>query len=62
MYLCQTLDPNNPKLCLAWVEQSNFISELSQLTYADTNVILGYTAALFALAWVWKRVSLFASR
>lgn len=62
MYVCKTIDPTNPKLCLEWVQQSNFIAELSQLTYADTNIILGYTASMFALAWIWKRLSLQASR
>lgn len=62
MYYCQVIDPTNPKLCLEWVKLNPFWVELSQLTYADTNVILGYTASIFATAWVWKRLSLNASR
>ena len=43
--------------CTQWVEQANFIAELSQLSYSDTNVILSLTATLFATAWVWSLLS-----
>lgn len=62
MYYCKTPDPSNTKLCLEWVQINPFWVELSQLTYYDTNVIIGYTASIFATAWLWKRLSLHASR
>lgn len=43
--------------CLEWVPVSNFIVELSSMTYQDANVLLSQTAALFALAWVWRLLS-----
>jgi len=43
--------------CLQWVEQSNFITELSMLSYSDVNMLLSKTAALFALAWVCRLLS-----
>lgn len=55
-------DANGYYPCLQWVAQSNFIVELSQLTYYDSNILLSYTIVLFASAWAWRRVSLHASR
>lgn len=60
-YVCQTIRPVTNQ-CTAWVEQANFITELSQLSYADSALLLSLTAALFATAWMWKRLSLHASR
>lgn len=51
--------------CKTWVlvnDTPNFIVELSKLTYADSNLLLSYYIALFASAWVWKRISLHANR
>lgn len=51
--------------CLEWIvyaPQSNFIIELSQLSYDQTYIILSYTAALFAAAWTMKHLSLTARK
>lgn len=64
-YVCTELAPTvngGYVACKHWVVQSNFINELSRLTYQDTNVLLSYTALLFATAWLYKRLSLNASR
>lgn len=61
-YVCKTLVQN---VCVEWTQTqatSSVLSDLSSLTYADTTVLLGYTASLFASAWLWKRLSLVASR
>lgn len=54
MYYCKNLHNN---VCLEWVQQSNFITELSSLTYQEANVLLSQTVALWALAWVWRLLS-----
>lgn len=48
--------------CDLWLEQSNFLVELSMLSYSDINQLLALTAANFALAWVFKKLSLFTSQ
>lgn len=53
-YVCQRIENNT---CVQWVEQSNFITELSMLSYSDINLLLSYTAALFALAWAHRLLS-----
>jgi len=53
-YVCQAIQNN---ICVEWVAQSNFITELSMLSYADANQLLSYTVANFALAWVWRHLS-----
>ena len=45
--------------CDLWLEQSNFLIELSMLSYSDINQLLALTAANFALAWVFKKLSHF---
>ena len=55
-YVCQTIDTATNQ-CTQWIEQANFIPELSQLSYSDTNQLLSLTAALFACAWVWSLLS-----
>lgn len=59
-YVCLAIDELNN--CTQWVEQSNFINELSQLTYQQSNELLTWTVAIFAAAWMWKRLSLTALR
>ena len=60
-YVCQV--PNEvTKQCDLWLEQSNFLIELSMLTYSDINQLLALTAANFALAWVFKKLSHFTSQ
>lgn len=59
VYVCAQLDAN---VCTQWVAQTNFFTELSILSYDDANVLLSYTALLFATAWLYKRLSLYASR
>lgn len=57
-YVCQV--PNLvTNQCDLWLEQSNFLIELSKLTYSDINQLLALTAANFALAWVFKKLSHF---
>lgn len=58
-YVCRQLDANT---CTEWVAQTGFLTELSTLSYNDINVLLSYTALLFATAWLYKRLSLYASR
>lgn len=48
--------------CDLWLEQSNFLVELSMLSYSDINQLLALTAANFALAWVFKKLSHFTSQ
>jgi len=60
MYACNVLDEFGN--CAEWVEMNNFIVELSSITYDQLGQILPLTAALFASAWVWKHLSLKASR
>lgn len=48
--------------CDLWLEQSNFLIELSMLTYSDINQLLALTGANFALAWVFKELSHFTSQ
>ena len=55
-YVCQTIDTSTNQ-CTQWIEQANFITELSQLSYSDTSQLLSLTAALFACAWVWSLLS-----
>lgn len=60
MYACNGFDEFGN--CAEWVEMNNFIVELSSLTYDQIGLLLSLTAALFASAWVWKHLSLKASR
>lgn len=53
-YVCQIIENNQ---CVQWVAQSNFITELSMLSYSDINQLLSFTAANFACAWVWRHLS-----
>lgn len=59
MYLCQTIENNQ---CIHWVQQSNFIYELSQLTFAEANQLIVQTALLFVNAWLWRFLSQQAKR
>ncbi len=56
-FVCAQLVNNE---CTQWVEyvaQSNFITELSSLSYADANQLLSFTVANFACAWIWRHLS-----
>lgn len=53
-YVCTAIENNQ---CVQWIAQSNFITELSSLTYADANELLTKTVALLALAWVSRLLS-----
>lgn len=62
LYLCSELSEG---VCLKWVEyqaSDNFINELSQLTFAQSSELLSLTGAIFALAWLFKHLSLTAKR
>ena len=54
-YVCTAFDAANQ--CTSWVAQSNFINELSSMTYSDAATLLSYTAAIFACAWIWRHLS-----
>lgn len=58
-YVCLDLyePPSGYPVCKNWVEQHNFLVELSELSYSDVSVILSMTAMLFASAWVWRLLS-----
>lgn len=56
-YVCSAIENNQCVQWVQYVEQSNFITELSSLTYADANELLTKTVALFALAWVSRLLS-----
>ncbi len=68
-YQCEVLE-TTPNIyggydCDTWVlvePQTNPLTELNNLSPAETWEILGWTAAIFASAWVWKQLSLFAKR
>lgn len=60
-YVCQSIDELSGS-CVEWVEQSNFITELSSLTHAQAGELLTLTALLFSLAWLFKMLSLTARR
>lgn len=59
-YACTALNEQNQ--CIAYIEQANFIAELSQLTYAQAGELLTWTAAILGSAWLWKHLSLTARR
>lgn len=65
LYVCADLYtlPNGSQVCNEWtvLEQSTFWNELLNLSYPDMARILAMTAALFALAWVWRLLSKQAS-
>jgi len=60
MYACNFLDENGN--CAEWVKMNNFIHELSSLTLDQSGQILSMTALLFAVAWIWKHLSLMAKK
>lgn len=60
MYGCRAFDALGA--CTEWVEMNNFIVELSSLSSSQVSELLGYTALLFANAWLFKHLSLFAKR
>lgn len=58
-YVCSEFyhAPNIYPVCTSWVEQHSFLTELTNLSYGDTTLILSMTATLFAIAWVWRLLS-----
>lgn len=58
VYVCSKLiETETVTYCDEYIAQSNFITELSSLSYSDINQLLILTATLFATAWVWRFLS-----
>lgn len=66
LYVCESylIYGSQAQICTNFVplEQSNFLTELSSLTYHQAGTLITLTAVLFATAWLFKHLSLTAKR